>query len=455
MGIVQISKNNLSDFDFYVLTEYFDDRLNHTGGSVTSSSPLKYYKNQESDSSDDLGEENSDDDEKGNDDENGDDGREKCSKFQKIMFQTSKNLNFVQRERQQTIRNGCSNFHQNDTTQSFLERLNNNIQFYDNLGFLYCRIQKVGSTFLRKTLKTLFAGLEYEILQGESILHNRTQEFKECLSKLPKFMFVREPYGRALSGYVDKLFAPNPFYWKLTGRHIVKIVRGRNASNSSLSCGHDVTFPEFMKYVIISQKTSRDRDRHFYPMSEHCFPCSIKYDFIGKMETFGEDVAHLLDYLSSQFPVAVPYDDFGQKSDWNIAQDYVDQLFYFKKEMELCEPFHKSLLRFWRDLQIRGIIPLEVKMPFTSPEEKITKSEVIDKITDIIQSIQNRTKLEEQRLEAKLEAFSQIPRDILKEYTELYRADFELFGYPKNPCFLGNGTTPSSKKFKYFNIFDL
>ncbi|XP_061186235.1 carbohydrate sulfotransferase 9-like [Saccostrea echinata] len=388
-------------------------------------------------------------------DENGDDGSSnKCSKYQINMFQTLKSYEYVQKERQDKLRNGCNRFHKNYTSQSFLEKLNNNIQLYDNLGFLYCRIQKVDSTFLRKTLKTLFAGLEYQVLQGESMLQNRTWEFKECLPKLPKIMFVREPYGRALSGYVDKLFAPNPFYWKITGRHIVRTVRGINANDSSLSCGHDVTFPEFMKYLIISQRTLRDRDRHFYPMSEHCFPCNIKYDFIGKMETFREDVAHLLDSFNSELSVAIPI-DFEKESDLNIAQDYVDQLFYFKKETEICEPFHKSLLRFWRDFQIRGIIPIEVKMPFTSEGAvNITKSEVVDKVTDIIKSIQNRTKLKEQRLEAKVEAFSQIPKDIMKEYLELYRADFELFGYPKNSSFIGNGTIPSSKKFKYFNIFD-
>ena len=41
-----------------------------------------------------------------------------------------------------------------------------------------------------------------------------------------KFMFVRDPYSRVLSGYVDKLFSPNTMYQKhITCAFVVSEIR--------------------------------------------------------------------------------------------------------------------------------------------------------------------------------------------------------------------------------------
>lgn len=65
-----------------------------------------------------------------------------------------------------------------------------------------------------------------------------------------KFIFVRDPLDRLLSAYVDKFqYGDNPlFTWKF-GRHIIAKYR-LNASNESLTRGHDVRHDEFVKYVI-------------------------------------------------------------------------------------------------------------------------------------------------------------------------------------------------------------
>lgn len=322
------------------------------------------------------------------------------------------------------------------------------------MGFLYCRIQKVGSTFLQKTIRNVFADLKFTAPRGNAMLANRSKDFIDCLSKTSKFMFVREPYGRALSGYVDKLFAPNPFYWRSAGRFIVKTIRGLKASPLSLKCGHDVTFPEFMKYVIHAQKTLTHRDRHFYPMYEHCFPCDIKYDFIGKMETFRDDVSHILDVFNSTFSRGMTFENFEKESDLQIASSHINRLFSFKGQTLQCEPFHRSFQRVWRDLQIRGVLPIDTKMPFILEKmNTINQTHVTDVVTRIIQNVQNRTKLKEQRLEAKIEAFSQLSADIIKEYRELYRLDFELFDYPTRPDFVKIAISTPPKHLKYFDIF--
>ncbi|XP_048742277.2 carbohydrate sulfotransferase 8-like [Ostrea edulis] len=361
----------------------------------------------------------------------------------------------VHTNRQNVISQRCSRFRGNYTTQSFLAKLNYNIGFYDPFRFLYCRIQKVGSTFLRRTMKKLFGGVDYQAFQGGRMILNRSKDFIDCLPKTSKFMFVREPYGRALSGYVDKLFAPNPVYWKSIGRHVVHEIRGLNASDLSRKCGHDVTFPEFLKYLVVSQKKSEHRDRHFYPMYEHCFPCDIKYDFIGKLETFQDDVSTLLNSFNSTFSVEMSFNDFELESDLTTAKNHVGLLYHFKKRTTECEPFHRSLLRLWRDLQIRGVLPIDVQMPFSPQQAKtVLQSEVVSEINKTIHTTQNRKLLKKQRQEAKIEAFSLISKTMLKEYRHLFRLDFELFDYPSNPPFIVHRNASSTKQLKYFNILD-
>jgi hypothetical protein len=125
-----------------------------------------------------------------------------------------------------------------------------------------------------------------------------------------KFMFVRDPYSRILSGYVDKLFCPNEAYQKTSlGAFIVSEIR-EDASSLSLHCGHDVTFPEFVKYIILSEKRRIYRDRHFTPMYEHCRPCQIPYDFIGKFESFKKDISFLIDVWNKGYGTNITFDDF-------------------------------------------------------------------------------------------------------------------------------------------------
>jgi len=56
----------------------------------------------------------------------------------------------------------------------------------------------------------------------------------------------------------------------------------------------DVTFLEFVQYVIREKYSKKRRDIHWMPQYKHCNPCLIKYDFIGRYETLEEDAKHVL-----------------------------------------------------------------------------------------------------------------------------------------------------------------
>ena len=139
--------------------------------------------------------------------------------------------------------------------------------------FVYCAIQKTGCWFWSRTLKIIendknFTSL-YELMSSKThltplfsmkefkSLHTQT-EVEEFIRKSVKFVFVREPYGRVFSAYNNKILAPNPVFWNM-GKKIVAATR-ENPSNESLKYGHDVTFSEYIKYLLIQFESGKYLD---------------------------------------------------------------------------------------------------------------------------------------------------------------------------------------------------
>ncbi|ESO81926.1 hypothetical protein LOTGIDRAFT_56205, partial [Lottia gigantea] len=186
------------------------------------------------------------------------------------------------------------------------------ITLHPESQMLYCPVLKVGSTFWRRVLYALDTNTpihtpyDIPIQKALSAKHAnlfselktnkvRTEHFLENESL--KMMFVREPFTRLISGYIDKIFAPNPYFWSVIGKYIIRNFRV-NATEKSKKCGHDVTFPEFIKYVIHSEATNNTaRDAHFTPIYDQCKPCEIKYNVVGKMESFLNDTTFIMNNI--------------------------------------------------------------------------------------------------------------------------------------------------------------
>jgi hypothetical protein len=129
---------------------------------------------------------------------------------------------------------------------------------------------------------------------------NLTDTTKNGLGHFTKFIFVRHPYERLVSAYRDKLAGDNIFYRKAIGREIIQKYR-KHASQLSLQNGHDVTFPEFVNFIVHQWKDGRELlDIHWRPIVDLCLPCAMHYDFIGKFETLNQDVEFLLQKLNKE-----------------------------------------------------------------------------------------------------------------------------------------------------------
>ena len=188
----------------------------------------------------------------------------------------------------------------------------------DKYKFLFCSVPKVGSTSWKRVIRALNEGLNGTTMNeipGAQV-HNMTfyvtlntlskDEIQHRLKNYFKFMFVREPLERLVSAYKNKFtLRYNTYFQERFGRKIIKNHR-KNPSKESLLRGHDVTFSEFVQYLLTSYENGDLLNAHWQHYYKLCHPCLIKYDFIGKYETFMEDAELILKLLNVNNLIRMP-----------------------------------------------------------------------------------------------------------------------------------------------------
>ncbi|KAK3102514.1 hypothetical protein FSP39_011896 [Pinctada imbricata] len=306
---------------------------------------------------------------------------------------------------------------------------------------VYCAMEKIGSTFWRRLFQIL-AGMSkakspFDIPPGAA-LGGGVKTFSEdtfdhiyaVLESSTKLVFTRDPYLRLLSGYVDKLFSPNLMFWNSIGKFTMTTIR-KNASDLSLKCGHDVTFAEFVKYFIQSERTNFKRDGHFIPMYDHCRPCQVKFDIIGKMESFEEDTLYILkrfgfselhDRLSMDFRNSTNIDSFRDQARIVIGSN-----------VEGCMSYCEKQKRMWRKMQIRGTISKHSKFPFSGKQcEEITVDDYFNALIKAEGDVRDPVIAGKYRQEAVREAYSTVSEEDMKELQIIFKPDCEIFSYECN-----------------------
>ena len=159
-----------------------------------------------------------------------------------------------------------------------------------------------------------------------------------------KFLFVRKAFERLFLGYVDKIFIMAFSHY---GKYIVKTQRPY-ATQCSINCGHDVTFAQFVKYFIQAERTRKRRDGHFLPMYDHCKPCQVGYDYIGKLETIQEDTIFILNQLNFTSMASRIKNEFVDKTRYDLYSDQTNLLFRFIKMHQKCISAHEFQKIFWK-----------------------------------------------------------------------------------------------------------
>ncbi|XP_033918015.1 carbohydrate sulfotransferase 14 [Melopsittacus undulatus] len=182
----------------------------------------------------------------------------------------------------------------------------------DRYRFLYCYVPKVACSNWKRILKVLDGALESVDVRGKMdhksdllfLGDMEPEEIRYRLKHYYKFIFVRNPMERLLSAYRNK-FGEIKEYQQKYGVEIVRRYR-RNGVNSA---GDDVTFTEFLRYLL--DEDVERMNEHWMPIYNLCQPCAVRYDFIGSYERLGADADYVLERIRSpsfiRFPQRQPW----------------------------------------------------------------------------------------------------------------------------------------------------
>ena len=200
------------------------------------------------------------------------------------------------------------------------------------------------------------------------------------------FMFVREPYGRIFSAYNNKVLNANIEFWRKIGREVIVKVR-YNPSSDSLRYGHDVTFPEMVRFLLLMFETGGEINPHFSPMNTKCRPCHTRIDYVGKMESFADDAHFIIGKMRSKYRNVSPLSNVDEAN--TSTRGRVRRLYKTLSETQhLVYPKYKLFLRTWRDLQIRGFLSKHIDMPLTKKQTiNITQNKFLNLIQKALKNL--------------------------------------------------------------------
>ena len=106
-----------------------------------------------------------------------------------------------------------------------------------------------------------------------------------------KFCFVRHPYTRILSAYLDKILRYENYRYEIL----------RQLGRAETDPKTHVTFSEFVR--TICKQPIQGMDWHWYPQYYQTMQDSISYDIIGRFERFEQDFVNIGTRIVPNFAV--------------------------------------------------------------------------------------------------------------------------------------------------------
>ena len=325
---------------------------------------------------------------------------------------------------------------------------------------MYCAIEKTGSTFWKRILHVIggwgntsnpseIRSKDADSKKGgfKTLEGLDTTEIESYFKKsTTSIMFVRDPFTRAFSCWVDKFYSTNVAYWSSFGKTIKSYRSDSSKKNSQ--CGHDISIAEFIDFLVKTISKSACTDVHFSPNHEHCFQCNFQYDYIGKYETLREDTYFLLQTMN--LSDTVTFTDFRKDAVYDATVGLVEWLFTQKEPIKKCGvSFQCSLFRSWRQFQGRGILDKHAEFPYS--DESVVKALTPQQLINDLFFVHKRSDtngLKNNRQEALAQAFQSVPKYLLQKFIDVFKLDFEMFDYETSPGYL------NSKVDESFNFFE-
>jgi hypothetical protein len=180
---------------------------------------------------------------------------------------------------------------------------------------LYCPVPKVASSNWKYLIRK-FEGLDdyFDLSKAHSpetsglryLTDYAPGEVERLLAdpSFFKFAFVRDPYARALSCYMDKFQTREEAYVRTEYRaFLAQLYDWRHARSVDIETAPRPSFPEFVDELAKQGPTAMND--HWMPQALLCGFGEMPYDFVGRMESLAADVDHVFRKIgrpSERFP---------------------------------------------------------------------------------------------------------------------------------------------------------
>ena len=210
-------------------------------------------------------------------------------------------------------------------------------------GFLYVETPKVACSTIKRTLQGLEAGPS-QLLAG---VHDKAASplygaigcglsLREIFMtrRMFRFTFVRNPYVRILSCYLEKILAD-------------VAERRRHLDLLGWDPQRPVSFARFLR--AIEGIADRDRDVHWRSQSRLISDHAIAYDLIGRFETLRRDLSHVLRVLGEVEPDAAVRDVSHHRTD---AAARVAEFFGPEEQALVARIYRDDFLRYGYRLEL-------------------------------------------------------------------------------------------------------
>lgn len=262
------------------------------------------------------------------------------------------------------------------TTSKISPQLHRRIQYLnqffvdEKLKVSYCRVPKTGLTTWREILRMIH-NVSVPKKFNQDLRHVWIHFFSETKLSKPMIkynmsfwnstaykgnlnvLFARHPFERLLSAYLDKIGETARKLERIPFRK--RLLRCMKCNNGCIyeNGKFAIPFPVYVDAILYH----KCRDEHWLPIVNLCFPCTIRYDYFVKLDTFQYDVECLREAMKAlNFPRIGHYNErnttdsmnhyFSQLSSTQIKDlwkyYYIDHLMFDYKFLDFGKLEYKS-----------------------------------------------------------------------------------------------------------------
>lgn len=358
--------------------------------------------------------------------------------FQLETFPTPKPTETIQ-QRLQQLKEYCDRPETADEKKAFRSKYKFNKQssyyFYKRFNISYCKVPKVGSTFMMEMFEILTSGYS-EVNNSRNSVHSRTDERRLNRTNIwPTVTAARNPFSRLYSAYVDKILLPILYN---TSKIITAQLITGNVSATGNICANFISFEQFLRHIVLTALSPEILNRHWAPISSICHLCTTINFMIIKQESFTSDIEKLLEVINVDEVSARRVKDLmDSKRLESTIPGIVKVVLSKKSEYQDCLSDLEVLQKLWQSFQIQGYISDDMPFPIDSIQG-VSNRNLADYFSAFVikqAKMANLTKEQskEQRERHLKDAYKCVSKETLREIQHLYRADFLMFGYSMEP----------------------